>query len=422
LRGTFIVKRLRGCDLVSHFVHDDNIEKELRQKFGPDELTMELEGPELVWMPQRHVGDCVYKFDYRVETPALYRLVGFSFRGGYESLNEVQEQGFYFPPLSYDDLTGEWAWIDLKLYADGGEGEGNHHRSRGTGGAVPQCGRLDAPGRWVHKHGGGSVWLSKPIQHKPKPHGTHRKWLVDPRQFRWQPYGCDAPEYAADGIRQCLSGRRIQFRGDSHTRVFLAHFASTACGMPFSDDVPECLRGGICRESVLCRAFDTVGAGEMEAGTQRLIGFGPESANYSGYRGWDTLVINFGHHQSSSLWRMHQKEFRKRVDAFVEALLEGQRRLGFQVVFWSSVAAHTQRNPNVIKLRDWRTLHRIQSFNQYIESKVRGTPIRWLDIHQASLTFRDALMCEDHAHYNDPYPQRAFAQLLLWAICDPPPS
>jgi len=87
-------------------VEDPDIESELRARFGPDELALELEGPELVWMPQRHAGGCAYEFDYRVETPALYRLVAFSFRGKYESLQELQHPDYYFPPLHYDDLLG----------------------------------------------------------------------------------------------------------------------------------------------------------------------------------------------------------------------------------------------------------------------------------------------------------------------------
>jgi len=440
-----VAPRLRGCDLETHFIYDADIERELRQRFGPDELTLELEGnndatqhpqshtiwrrcdalthepkgPELVWMPQRHVGECAYEFEYKVERASLYRLVGFSYRGGYGSLNEIQEPEHYFPPLQYDDLTGEWAWIDLNLYDEGDEGHPGIRQERAEG--RPKCARLDAPGRWVHYGGGARVWLSNPLQHKPRPHGTYRKWLVDPRQFRWQPYGCDAPEYAPHDVQQCLSGRSIQFRGDSHTRVLMAHFAYSACGSPFTDHVPACLAAGRgCNNSRLCRAFDTVGMGEMEHRTQQVIGFGPESVNYTGYSGWDTLVINFGHHQSSSLWRMKQREYRERVDFFLDNLLEGQRRVGFKVIFWSSVAAHTQRNPNIITLRDWRTLHRIQSFNEYVERRIKGTPIQFLDIHQASLSFRDALLCTDHAHYNDPYPQHFFVQLILWALCDPP--
>ena len=80
-RGLFKVERLRDCLLNRNFVYDKVIEEQLRKRygpveyslslspslsvslslfhththththrFGPDELTMELEGPEVVWM------------------------------------------------------------------------------------------------------------------------------------------------------------------------------------------------------------------------------------------------------------------------------------------------------------------------------------------------------------------------------------
>jgi hypothetical protein len=96
---------------------------------------------------------------------------------------------------------------------------------------------------------------------------------------------------------------------------------------------------------------------------------------------WDTLVINMGHHQSSALWRMTQVSFflsglyirsfltltlwrmtqsevRKRFDRFLSDLLRGKKKMGFDVIFWTSVPAITQRNDNIIAQGDWRTLHR----------------------------------------------------------------
>ena len=128
-------------------VYDEEIERELRERFGPDELTLELEGPEIVWMMQRHLGQCKYMFEYRVETPGLYRLVARSYRGNFESINEVQGGvggPYYFPPIHYDDLVGEWAWIDLKVYSgDAWEGQKVAYSD------MEVCDRGDEPGRWV---------------------------------------------------------------------------------------------------------------------------------------------------------------------------------------------------------------------------------------------------------------------------------
>ena len=36
--------------------------------FGPDEVFVLLEGPEVIVLPQSHAGDCVYEFPFRCVT------------------------------------------------------------------------------------------------------------------------------------------------------------------------------------------------------------------------------------------------------------------------------------------------------------------------------------------------------------------
>lgn len=135
----------RVGDRRRHVIFDGEIERELRERFGPDELTMELEGPEIVWMKQEHLGECKYRFEYRVAEPGLYRLVAWSYRGGFESINEVQGGSggpYYFPPIRYDDLVGEWAWIDLKIYPGDAWVKPQEAYSD-----MDECRRGDEPGR-----------------------------------------------------------------------------------------------------------------------------------------------------------------------------------------------------------------------------------------------------------------------------------
>jgi hypothetical protein len=60
---------------------------------------------------------------------------------------------------------------------------------------------------------------------------------------------------------------------------------------------------------------------------------------------------------------MTQSEVRKMFDRFLSDLLRGEKKMrdkkmGFDVIFWTSVPAITQRNDNIIAQGDWRTLHR----------------------------------------------------------------
>jgi hypothetical protein len=227
LRGTFTVERLEDCNLQKPFLYDQTIQEELQKRFGPDELTMELEGREIVWMYQRHVGSCQYKFTYRVDTPGLYRLIAYSYRGNFESLNERQESGYYFPPITYDNLVGEAAWIDLTP-AQGDES------LQVTPKKLPMCSQLNAPGRWVHTTGI-NVFKNTSVYHKARPRGTGRPWAVNPREFTWQPYDCTLRHFTAAQASACLTNRTIQLRGDSHTRIFFNHLMKFSCGTTPSD-------------------------------------------------------------------------------------------------------------------------------------------------------------------------------------------
>jgi hypothetical protein len=194
---------------------------------------------------------------YRVETPGLYRLVAWSYRGDFESLNEVQggkEGPFYFPPIRYDDLVGEFAWINLDLTQ---EEDGFHEPTKptvpstrtklnlktrqGDGfksgtdvGPIKTCTQGNEAGRWVHKGGDEPVWKKQAIKYKARPRGTGRKWLVDLREYEWRPYDCKVPVVEGGDIAKCLNKREVQFRGDSHTRVMMSHFQKNVCGLHFT--------------------------------------------------------------------------------------------------------------------------------------------------------------------------------------------
>jgi hypothetical protein len=197
LQGKFVVQRLHDCSLEKSFLYDKAIEGELRDRFGPDELTLELEGPEFVWLEQEHVGSCKYNFAYRVKTPGIYRVVGFSYRGDFESLNEKQESDYYFPPILYDNLVGDSVWIDLSL-REGDTFTENTYKKHA------KCTKLDSPGRWVHRTGI-NIFKNVTVQHKARPKGTGRGWAINPREYRWSPYNCNLVLFTNRQAGECLA-------------------------------------------------------------------------------------------------------------------------------------------------------------------------------------------------------------------------
>lgn len=105
--GIVYVSRKAGCvanDLGFMSNGDVDIAKEARDLFGPDEMIVEFEGPEIVSLQQEHLGACSYRFPFRLTLGGMYFLRITLLRTGWSGLSEMDHS--YQRPY-FDDVLGE---------------------------------------------------------------------------------------------------------------------------------------------------------------------------------------------------------------------------------------------------------------------------------------------------------------------------
>jgi hypothetical protein len=80
-----------------------DIAQEARSLFGPDEILVDLEGPELISPLQTHLGGCKYAFFYKITIGGEYYLRIKVLREGYAAITETDHS---FRQPYFDDVIG----------------------------------------------------------------------------------------------------------------------------------------------------------------------------------------------------------------------------------------------------------------------------------------------------------------------------
>lgn len=221
---------------------------------GPDELSVELEGPELLSLePVFDSLTCSYAFHYGLTAPGRYRIRVSAHRGGYGGLTETHRA---YPETSFDSVLGDGAFI-LAVDPAGQGGSGGvrgdsgapgvpgsrrvrslrrrslpralgveeasepaaaepseplvvdawsldsqwaraaHHGGGDGEATLPLCrSYLDPAGRWLASQQPSSLLLSPrspPLiipRLTPSRREYLRPWVTDPRRYAWTPYDC----------------------------------------------------------------------------------------------------------------------------------------------------------------------------------------------------------------------------------------
>jgi hypothetical protein len=96
--GVLRLVRAVGCNPdidKSRMAYDDAAIAAVAEALGPDDISVWLEGAELIAPLGRHVGDCTYDFTFRATIPGVYRVVAVVTRSDWDSLDEVEKS---YPP------------------------------------------------------------------------------------------------------------------------------------------------------------------------------------------------------------------------------------------------------------------------------------------------------------------------------------
>jgi hypothetical protein len=72
---------------------------------GPDELVVDLMGPELLALRQEHLGGCAYAFPFEVTLAGPFRLTVQLLRSNFSALDEVSFSSAH-PTMHFDQVWG----------------------------------------------------------------------------------------------------------------------------------------------------------------------------------------------------------------------------------------------------------------------------------------------------------------------------
>mmetsp|Transcript_35259 Transcript_35259/g.86698 ORF Transcript_35259/g.86698 Transcript_35259/m.86698 type:complete len:1073 (-) Transcript_35259:188-3406(-) len=336
--GLVLVRRLQGCNADwTGFLseHDKDIAQEAHDLFGPDEIFVDLEGPELHSLTQQHLGNCRYAFEYDTRLPGMYFLKISHYREEYSALQEHDH--LYQRPM-FDDLIGDIVPVVFGLT---GEARGTAltasrdpslaavHAPPAEGDAT--CDTLHgatAKGRWVAlppTEANKNIFEARPsifcplCEIRKPPHracGTGRVWLTDPKTYDFVPFDCKYKRIEGGELAKSLSNKRILFSGDSHMRTFYNAFMNQACGVSFA-----------AQKGHATSQCHTPNASSPCAGSKLCL-----EHNYLGWVDatlnpdwWDVVLANFGQHPSCGAHHWTQREFRKWFDNYMEVILQRLR-------------------------------------------------------------------------------------------------
>jgi hypothetical protein len=275
---------------------------------GPDDLYVVIEGGEFLAPAQQHLGGCRYAFPFEATIPGTYRVLALATRTDWRALNESIPG---YPPLTRDDLLGERLLVQL-----GGEGAGAGEEAAeaarravragaaGEGSALPVCAdpALLLQGRYVR------VVPLKAMFASPAPHFWSKWWIDrDPpnglgarywtdlsKELFWTPYACREAALDLGAARAFLSGKRMNWRGDSHLRLVYNHLMRVVCGSAeaaskdqrLTEDAPLS-HAPLCPGLVAGFTHDDTGA--------QVYSLVPAADPFR------LLVVNFGQHHASGL-------------------------------------------------------------------------------------------------------------------------
>ena len=98
--GVLRLTRTIGCSTAinpSRMSYDDPATAAAAEALGPDDISVWLEGAELLSPLGVHTGNCTYDFSFRVTIPGVYRVVAVVTRSDWDALDETSYTTKYPP-------------------------------------------------------------------------------------------------------------------------------------------------------------------------------------------------------------------------------------------------------------------------------------------------------------------------------------
>jgi hypothetical protein len=245
-----------------------------------------------------------------------------------------------------------------------------------------------------------------------------RYWTDLSRDLVWTPYACAEAALDVRAARAFLSGRRMNFRGDSHLRLVYNHLMRVVCGSLEAASKDQKLTDDVVSSAPDC-------PGLAASFTHDMTGEQPYSLEPAALPA-SLLVVNFGQHHASGRFRAPLLAYEAALEAYwaaaaAETAAKAPRAAPDGAAFralWVDTFPQCVRNDAFVwGFGDWRTPHRIHAYNAAAARVVgpharAGGPLdAYVAVYAALRQICD--VCPDSAHFIDVFPVLDFLAALL---------
>merc|ERR1719171_168663 len=303
-----------------------------------------------------------------------------------------------WPPGHYDLPLG------TKVYLDFGSASGSVEllRKARTGSDLRHC-NLRSPlydyldGRWIFiGEDLSSVWhswddLSNKVvgggekgyllPRKDDDRGADIRTWTASNQYVWQPRMCKLAGFHPKAAKDCIQGKIVHFRGDSHMRRLWNTVLAFVCGpkAPLKG-----WKGNKCATvepcTGICIFSDAIGNSTCDLKA-------------------DLTIANIGQHPADGRHHWKYKQYTSLIDDYIQRL---QRLDDYKTKFvWHQTNAAKFRKDSWIRsYKDWRTNGRIGMYNRYTREVFGRLGVPIIDSYIQTKPFNRHE--RDSAHYTDP--------------------
>jgi hypothetical protein len=193
-----------------------------------------------------------------------------------------------------------------------------------------------------------------------------------------------------------VSGTKLLFIGDSHSRVLSSSFAAWICNFErtrehrgFSIDSGR--NNSICRNLIL---------DYVDSSPHCLPNLVPNSGKY------DIVIMNCAHHMAAYCWpedhvceHYRNEQYAEMIQNIANTVLNNKLAKS-EFVWMEGNVIPISNSDSCIKDNDWRTIHRLQNFNRIASEVFRNYSYDIMPTFASTLPLSDKLC--DFAHYTAP--------------------
>lgn len=199
-------------------------------------------------------------------------------------------------------------------------------------------------------------------------------------------------------IKQNLQNIKILISGDSHGRHLAKYFVKKYCGL--------------MNYEPRSHFYETYSMNHLRCPNVSIHFIQQEECGFSGLgfkRDYDYLIYNCGHHLSDGVNHYSMDTYTSTIRESINYLMS----IGFsssRLIWYENVAQMIRNDSWVILKRDWRTEHRLYTFNRIVAPLFMSRNISIVTSFYETLAMNDKLC--DNAHYSN----ETFMEPLLQQI------